>query len=788
MKLKLFNEAEIPPPADFDDLTGYARDAIDHVTRDVIGYPQHWSAFTIETPSAIVLRVTPGRLYKTAAKYNSAIAIDVNVQLYLPVVGGDTVWVALLVRGVTATNNELRSVRVDADTGETVVQSVPKTITRDIEIVVQTGVPGPTPIKPSVASDQCCLAYVLLGTGGAVTIDPGEAWRAKSLYEVEGRVTALEIMLIAALQRIATLETDLAALAARLKMIPRPEIIRQLQRDAAITRRMLRMPAEARGHWYDPGLIKEQWNMAHASWLARVRQGVRFAFANEFDARIELYNSADPLVQVNDNICLPVWTEQTRIEVSGSSGSKNISQQSHTAVTATQSTISRTAITYGPTFAACDNWQEWENIGGMRVGEVFGYEGETFEMVGRMTDPNQEVDLTLVHTYAPDATVEEIVVNNNNAGSAGTGHIGYAMRQVEYHSWNESYWSYVTTNYGVNGSIYAQSFLVASPMIVTSIELHFARVGASGDVHLSLVEVNDIGAPDLQKTLARCTVTQANLATGWVKFPITPTIMEAGKRYAWATITTGNHAIYFVGNNSPDNPSANQYAQGTMFWITDGLWAQGSIGEDFAFRVNAAKFAQNRSVVEFQPLSLENGMTEFRLTYPGWHPDGTSLVWEIQPSGDTEWYVLVPMVTNPLNGLPSLVRLRATFIGTSDLMPSIELSVKARSLTGRCRADFLSIAVEAPFGFSTAEVVVETVVDNFYSAHHTIVNKFVSGGVVYTAAATTIQQDLDKPQRRVVTSSFSIPATVNGGAPRCEMTTDAVTLVPFIQNQAMYAI
>lgn len=791
-KIVQFNEAEVAGPADFTAIGEYARASDQAITGGAIGYPHHHGRFTITQDNGAQLTVTGGLFFKDDKIYSADDPIVVNIQTYLPLVAGDEKWIGLLVRGEAEVATASRLVETDVDTEETVLQAVPKIDRLYITITVQDSIPAPPPISyPSIGADQCCLAFVRLTTAGIAEIQPGETWRIKTLHEVEGRTTVLEGLMTVTRQRVSTLETDLSALAERMKLFPRMEIVHQLQRDVAATRRRLSLPDEARGYWYDAGLVKEQWDLAHVNWLARVQEGIRFGYAAERDAEIELLNSSNPdvIVTAADGFCMPAWTEEARIAVEADApdGFKNISQQVHTVTDAIQHTVSRTSVSYGPTVAVCENQQEWSTVGGHREGETFSHNGETFRSVGLITNPNAAVDTSVINTWNPTATVSDIAAWNANPDSAG--HQNYGVQQVEYHSYSYTYWEYVVTEFSVNGSVYAQSFLCASPMIVTSVDLYFTRIGEqTGDVHLSLCELKPTGEPNFGAVLSHTTLTQAELATGWVNFPLRPTLLTQGKRYAWFTVTTGNHALGFVGNTNPDNAKANQYAQGTMFWSTDGAWAQGQPGEDFMFRVNAAKFAQSRTVVEFQPLTLENGMTEMRLLYPGWVPAGTQFVWEIKPSESDEWTMLVPKEVNPLNGLPALVRLRATFIGTSDLMPMIVLSDKARSLTSRYRSSMVAIAKEATFGFATDTVQIETVVDNFYADHHTVTNKVQVGSTTYDADATTVKVDFTKPQRRTVLSTFTIPSDSTGARPRVEMTTDAVTLVPFVQNISMYAI
>jgi hypothetical protein len=789
-KVIRWTEAEVSEPSDFDAIGEAAREGDENIVGGAIGYPHHWAEFAVEFPSAIELRINQGRYFVDAIVYDLDAPVTLNLQVHLPLVVNDQRYIAILARGVSETITQQRMVEIDADTEETVAEQLPKVDRRRVEFVVQQGLPSPTPLKPSVAETDCCVCYVLLTNAGISAVEPSNTHRVKTLYEVEGRVTVLEARMDLVFQRVTTLQTDLANLQARFNAYPRPEVLQQVQRDVAKTRRVLSFPDEARGYFYDPGLVMDYWDGSHASWLARVREGIRFPFAAERDERLELYDDADPTIRVYNNVLLPAWTEELRIEVDGSGGFKNISQQTHTVVTAVQRTVSRSSVEYGETVAMCENVQEWAQIGSARSGEVFAVGGDTYEKLGAITKADPTIDLsTLNATHAGQYTIEDVVQHNATVQQTGWNTI-YGARQVIEHSWTETYWDYITEHFGVNGSVYAQTFLITQPMILTSIAVRVERAASEGDITMMLLEVSRTGEPLFSTVIARSTLTAAQISQGWVTFQFTPRLLVSGRRYAWATVTTGNHALAFVGNNNPDNPDANKYAQGSMFWATDGAWSQGSIGEDFCFRVYGAKFASTRTVVEFDPLTLENGMTQIQLIYSRWVPDGTSITWQVKPTAAEEWTTIGPVSgdnSGPFHGLPALTRLRAILQGTTELAPAIILDAKARGITGRHRSDMTAVTKPLTFGFNSTSIVAETVVDSFDGAHHSVAHKIIIGSTVYTPTATSIEPDFTSPSKFTRRSSFTVPST-NSARLRIDMTTDTVQKIPFVENASLFAL
>ena len=746
-----FSEAEVAEPGDFDAISTNAQAGDEVIVSGAVDYPHHWADIAIATTSAITLSLGAGSLFVGGLVYANDAAVSVNLQVHLPLVTGDRRYVALLLRGLEETVTAQRMVETDSETGATVEQAVPKTTIRHWEVVIQQGLPSPTPIRPEVAATECCLAYVELAATGIVAVEMDHGSRVKSLYEIEGRLSSVEADVSNTVRRVSTIETDVANLATRLGDIPSPIVMRQIKRDLAIVRRTIAMPVETRAYWYDAGLLQDDWDKVHASWLARVREGIRFPWAAERDAQLALIDPASPALRATGSLVLPAWTEVTRLEVLGDGGSTNISQLVHTVTTAVRKEIARTVTEYGATLTVCENAAEWAFTANLAVGELFTLAGETFEVV-------------------------KII-------PADPGHTFRQVRSISQRTVVDTYWDYVTEEIGVNGSIYGQTWLCAQPMVLTSIDLSFTRVGSDGEVHLFVCECDEGGQPRFDAVVVATTLAASDLATGWVTFDLRPTLLDSGKRYAWFTVTTGNHALETI--------SGNKYAQGSRFACTDGVWAQVSTDVDFAMRIKAASFGATRTVVEFQPLTLADGMTEIRLIAGGWTPGGTDLVWEVKPSDSDVWLPLTLSAaegSDAMVGLPALVQLRAVFVGTTDLQPALVLDATARAGTYRPRGDMVAISKDQDFGLSTTTIQLEVVIDAFDPVKHTAAPKLVVGATVVTPSSVVTTPDLANPAKRTLLASFVLGAATTSARARVDMTTTEVTDVPFVQNIAMYAL
>ncbi|WP_367354118.1 hypothetical protein [Agrobacterium pusense] len=754
MQRTSFAEAEIADHADFEAMGLQAQAATDGLWLDAIGYPAHWAAFTVARKSAQEITVSAGRYVAGEVVYAQEAPNDMNLQLHIPAAASDQRWVAILLRGkeVTDTANRPFETSDDPETSVIVNRTTPKTIRRVVELIVQPGEANPVPVKPVVASTDACIAFVLLTSSGVETIEPGNSDRVKTLYEVEGRVTALEVDLDGLFMRTETIETQIVNIQGKLTEIPRPVIIRQMQRDIGAARLKVDLPDEARAYVFDDGLIPDRWDMAHVDWLARIEEGIRFGFAAEGQARLEVQAEDDPKIAFRGRRMVPAFDEVTRIANTSLDGALNISQLVHTETTLVRKEASRIRITYGPTMHACENAAGWSGLGGdSRVGQMLNVGNEVFQVV-----------------YV--------------GANYGPGHQTYGVQQVRYEIYSEPYWEYVTEEVGINGSIYGQSFLVAQPMQVTSLDLSFARVGADGDVHVFIVETTTGGVPRFDAVLAQGKLDHANIVVGWNKVELPITLLESGKRYAFVTVTTGAHALHISGSN--------KYTGGTQFLTTDGAFAQGSTETDICFRLNAARYRSPRTVIPMQALNLADGMTQIDMLFAGWVPGGCTLGWEIRPSGSTVWTELDDgdPATNPLVGLPASVELRMVMMGTADLQPMIQLDQKAISRVARNRNTMRAVSKSFPFGFSTTSIQTQYTLDSFDPDRHTFTPAIMVGNAVVNPSTTEITVDPQMPARRTYLSTYVLGASATAARMRPAATTNNVASVPFVQDAFIAAL
>lgn len=764
-KRVLVNEAEYLKPIDYERFGAFPQAALDQVVSDAVGYPAHWAAFTVAKKSAQEIVVSPGRFFENQVVYAADAIQTLNLTLHLPLAASDERWVALILRGETVQQQEQRAIETstDPETSLPVATPVPVIEHRAVKIVVQQGLASPAPaLYPVIAETDACIAFVRLTTQGVQNIEPGERWRVKNLFEIGGRVTALELGFEAVKVRTEVLETGMSNANAAIDELRRaqirPEIFRQVRRDVAAMRRQLNVPEGARTDYYDPALTMDFWDGTHGLWRARIDEGVQMPFETSKQARLEIRNEDDARLKFAGRRMVPAYDEVKRIFNEGGRATRLISQNTHVEIEAIQRTVSKTRTAFGPTINFCQNQAEWSNYtAAAQAGATFSKDGTTYQGLGK-----------------------------NEAASYGA-HQVYQARSVKTVSYTETYWEYIPKTVGLNGSVYGETFLVDQPLICPAIELEFAKVDTDGAVYVVFCATTETGAPIIDDVIGVAKLEAAQLKLGWNRFVPDLTNFDPGKRFAFFTVTNGNHQLY--GSN------ANAYAGGTSFRYSDGAWAQGDVEFDFNFRIYGCRFPNARTVVDFKPMDLAGGLTQFKLLYPNWVPEGTGLAWEIQPvfgGQDMPWSPLAEVANdaNPLVGLPSSVNLRCTLLATPDLAPMIELNAEATYETARVRSDFCAVSKAIPLGLTTTSFQTLDFVDDFDPATHTFTPGIIVGTetTIRPPAVITTILDPDKPARRGFLAAYTVPSgtSVVRHAPRGSTTN--VVDVFFIENVAGFAL
>jgi hypothetical protein len=742
---------------DLNDVGLSSRATFDFLTADAVDSSLKFAAFPIAETSLTSVTVGSGRLYQAGKMFSNEDGGGdvINLINYLPSVNGNTKIVSIVAFGTQQdTNSVPRTFLTNSATGITEANNVSTQNQRLATVAPSPGVEAPSPVAPPVSSSQCEIARIVLGINGIVSITYVEANRLQTVTGLDARTTSLESWRVQTGARIDTLGTDITNLANQIVGLPNPAIFSQIVHTLAQVQVKAKIPANALNFHLDNFLSQADSasDATQAAFLCRVQEGIRFPWAAQNQSYLSLFNPLEPKVKSGSGtaLMLPDYVERSRIDTMGNDGNISLAQSQFQNLTAVQKSISRQVINFGTSFTVCVNSVWWSQGQYDPITGIFTRDGETYQVVD-----------TLVSGYAGLASHEIVRLN-----------------QFWTSTMTDTYTDYLTTTTTVSGSTKSQTFLNSQAGWLISMDFAFSAVAATGDVTLLVVNTTN-GAPDFTSVIAQVKVPVGRINTypAVTNFPLKPTYLDAGQRYAAVIVSPGNHFICYV--------SGNKYAQGSLFDSTDGSWSQGDLTKDLAFRANFASFTSTICQVQLTPLQLQNGITDISLIYGSKIPAGCELIWEIQKNG--LWYAMQSYGSgnNPLLGLPPLLPLRVTFVGTTDLMPGIDMA-QTETLVSRPGAAFQHYTPNIAIGSPSSNIKVEVTVDYFNPLNHTNgCNLLIGGGSVPFSTVTTVADPTD-PSRFIKTYTFALGAPTSNFVIGINGTTNTVASVYHVECRYDY--
>lgn len=726
-----FRDRQELQAGDLSNVGAYATESLDRVVREGMTDEKKFSGFAVSKTGATEVTITPGTYWSNGERYIREQAHEIDFLSQLPLATKKIA--AIIATGQTIdTSIEPRDFLIDVETGATEPDSVAMQQLRYAEFQLAYGTENATPQRPTVSTDNLVIAWVTLSTTGVDSIEPAGENEFMSTKRLAQRATELEVWRTQAGEQITTLGTDITTLATRLGQMANSTILARIFADVALIKAQLELEDNYSGYGNENFLAVDQSisDPTHAGYSAKVEEGLRFPDANASSVAISLFNPLDPSVKIGSNgLMLPKYTEVRRLSVDRFYQQLSLSQYEYQEVTFKKIAMSAQRLRFGLAMTVCNNSEFWKTgTFDYRKGIFTDKLGRTYQALGTDWDTRW--------------TGSEI----QNKGDKWV-----RLQQFWYDTEVEYYQDRVVTDFTVNGSMVAQTFLNTQGGWLTSLDLYFTQVAATGNVRLLLTKTAT-GKPDLQRVVAETTVDAAALVKGsnasqashWTRIPLVPTALEAGERYAIVLLTGGDH---YVGLTQGAN-----YAAGTLFYSTDGAFFQGDLTLDMMFRVNFASFDSTRIEVDLGSLNLAGGINDIDIAYEGVAPSGTELGFEVRPEGSSRWHAL-GAGDNPFATLPALVNFRAVLIGTKDLMPgfrltgsSVKISRPATALTHFTDP----IALPAP----SQSIKVITILDMFNEANHeydVFINDLTNGltNVAPASEMDEVLEEKDGARKRV---------------------------------------
>lgn len=678
---------------DLENTQAWSAEALAHVIHDAISNERHFTGFTVSSHSSTELNVAPGRLYDgtTGQVYAIESAQLHSVFSMLPL--RDEKWLALTVVGQeTETSLEPRDFLIDLQTREVEPQTVAMQRARIANVHIAQGLESPTPERPEPPTGYTLIAHVRLASSGIQEIILAENRRLPNLHRVAGRVTVLEGWIDTAEPRIANIQSDIAGLADGLSRRAMLEDVNRIYIEIAKMKERTEITDDYVFFGSDYYLGMGETDTTPADYRATVEEGLRFTPGGTHKTALDIDNPLDSAATLSaEGFLMPRYDEKPRLRLERHLGELTINQYQYQTTEAIERTMSRIRTRYGGLRSVSTGSDFWLSGHYDRATNRFTRDGETFELTGTRAHPVREGTVTTVF-----------------------------MKEIWTEQYDHPYWDEVTTTHTVQGATLAQTFLSAQTGWHTSAELYFTNVAGDGAVTVMLAALKN-GQPDMNKIIARATLSASGLATGWQKVPWPrPAFIEAGERYALIIVSGGAHRIGFT--------EGTEHTQGMLMYAQDGDFLVDHEDRDLMLRLNFAKFRAPRAVIQLKSLELAGGIHDIDMLFEGFRPDGTEITFQYRIGGT--WYPIEAGTAEQLNASPALLPLRAVFTGTTDLMPGLLLSDSQVKLKQN-GTDFRHYSTVRTLASPCDTIIVRTLVEELDpNAHDVAVALVIDGNEV----------------------------------------------------------
>ena len=633
----IFQDGMDNDPADYNDLQDYVQKSLDDIVYDSIINGRGFAGFLVTKSGPTSVSVAVGRLYQSGAVFAKDSVTTFDFTSQLPV--ATKKYVTIVVWGQSLdTDTRPREFLINEETGATEARTVALERARICNVqAAYAPSESPNPEYAILDANVLGVAHVLLTPTGVDSVVMLSANEVPNLDEVDGRLQDAEAFIADAAPRIASLASDISALANGQRGRVSIDIFQRTLGRVALLEAKSGIPSNAADSSADFFLDTDGMDLAFSGSSIKVDEGLRLPDAAANSQALQLFNPIDAAAMIKNGVLFPAYDRVLRQNIGPRIAEAQISAYSYQTYTAVQKMMSRLRIRYGATYTYCTNSAFWQTGNYDPITHIFSRAGETFVVL----DP----------------------------ALATQDHVFVRITKFWYDTYSEAYWDIVTAEHTITGAQIAETFPVGQDMWVDAIGVYFTRLAASGAVNVLIVECNSTGVPDLTQCIAKVTVDRADLklAPTETVIPFGPTFLEAGKRYAIVIITAADHWVGMAAGTS--------FTQGTFFYVLDGAYAQGDATRDLAFKIYTCQFRLNRSSIQLTPLSLSGGIASIDINADVIIPKSTKAVFEVQVSG--VWYAMddvTPTILGAGGSIPPLLPFRCTFVGSPEVMPAIRLT------------------------------------------------------------------------------------------------------------------
>lgn len=739
---------------DFIDMEGFIRQSIDDVVKYGIDPGQKYTGLattqtgTAETTTAVGLFFSSGQVFVgTSPTVFSHIA-------HLPV--SQQVIATVVVWGLEQEEDiQPRAYVIDANANPPVFEPREVTMrsTRAIQISVIYGAESPAPTRGAIPSSVIPVCDILLTTTGISSITMDTTNALVSVAEAQSEIDDLTTWRGQVSQSINTLKSDMAKLAAS---IP-PNLSGMLAAMAAAIaaiQNVLQKPASAVATFVDRFNNLGDSSTGTSTYSARVEDGLTFPASSPTLSGISLLNPSEPRVMTVNNVTLPAYDEVVRLSIRNFvDGHVSIINYPVITLNWVRNHMSRRCVRYG----------DW-----LQSAISQPVNAALFSLTGRSVVVDQASAAGLAEIARRPALkylecqrgggAEPYTIDwlgfwqkANLSRLIGSRDPGFCLDRYD-----DAYWPAITSVGSQAGAAIAQSFTNPNNGWMTSVRLFIRDVGPSGDIQVFVCKTGLGGIPDHTQVISTGTLAHGDMVAGrqGVRVPVIPVYLEGGARYTIVLMTNGSHTHYTCTGNLQSFGSLFNRAS-TNVWVDTGL------AVDLAFEIGMASFRNTRAEVQMASATLGGGINALRITAASFQPPGTTLTWQVQNAGI--WVDISNNAAAALAGSPTTVPMRAVFQGTSELMPSIDLTQAELEISSTATA-LIHFSKNRNYGSATTSIKVIYDITGWDAAHHTIDCRLVIGGVTSGVAGTiahTVNPQDPTQVQYVFTHTVSSTSTID---------------------------
>jgi hypothetical protein len=721
-KQVIFRDYQEQTASDHNNLQSFARVSFEHIVDDAVTKSHRYAGFNVTKSAQAEIAVAPGRFYQAGgAVFARSSSLTQSMVPYLAAASKRIVAVSVFGQENDTDVTE-RDFLVNVETNQTEPDSVALTRARDAVLAFTAGSESPDPQAPAIPVAHVTIAHVLLDPTQVLSVTMLTDNAVASTEVLDQRTDVLEEFRRQIEPRVASLASDLAALANQIRQKGEMTEIASLYVDIARMKERLELPDDASAYGADRFLDDEESDAQNAQSLgydARIDEGLRFAPANESAAEMDVFSANDPNARLSNGLLLPAYSDVLKLQVGPMHSDLGIAQYGFQTHDVVQRTISRQRIRYGAQFKVSSSKQWWLSGEYDPATRIFSKDGESFLVL----DPDK------VRKHKKTRLVEMFI-----------------------DAWDESYWDHLVLEHQIVGAQVAQSFLVSNDMWLTKVGFYLTAKGADEAVHLTLCETAN-GVPDLSKAILQVSVPHtALLQNAWNRVQVTPTFLRAGGRYALVLTSNAAHRVGMAYGQS--------YTDGTFFYSTDGAYYYGDLTKDLMIELWGARFNSPQVAIELKPINLDGGMRAIDILAGTIAPESTELIYEIKaPGGD--WVPLAPGGPPALTGAPPLVQFRARFIGTRDMQPGLMLAGSRLSVS-RPKTSFRHVSTPITLAAASNNIFVRLLLEYFDDTPHDCTCRLRIGGTDETPDVVTDRVVSAADGRIERTFNFQLGAAVSG--------------------------